>query len=171
MAKEDEIKNSACGLVKELNSAGKAIAVAESCTGGWITKALTDVSGSSQCFGFGVVSYSNEAKLSMLRVNAVTLEEYGAVSSEVVAEMATGALGLSGADFAVAVSGIAGPDGGTTDRPVGTVWVAWAVHTGNGPVIDTAKRVFFGNREAIREQTVLWALKGVGDRLKAQVRK
>ena len=101
------------------------MATAESCTGGWIAKTLTDVPGSSAVFGYGVVSYSNGAKESILGVRNATLETHGAVSEQVVEEMADGVLHLSGADLAVAVSGIAGPDGGTVDKPVGTVWVTW----------------------------------------------
>jgi nicotinamide-nucleotide amidase len=167
MDNKREIEKLAYALVNELISAGKLIAVAESCTGGWISKALTDVSGSSQCFGFGMVTYSNAAKMTLLGVNAIALEEFGAVSEEVVAKMVTGTLETSGADFAVAVSGIAGPDGGTIEKPVGTVWVAWALRTSNGPIVERAKLFLSGNRQAIREQTVLCALQGVRERLRA----
>lgn len=97
-------------LVGELLTAGKTAATAESCTGGWIAKSITDISGSSGCFAYGLVSYSNGAKESLLGVNPATLEEHGAVSEAVVREMAQGALSLSGADVAAAVSGVAGPD-------------------------------------------------------------
>ena len=113
MAEGESIAALSEALVSELIEAGQTISVAESCTGGWIAKALTDNGGSSQCFAYGVVSYSNGAKESMLGVNPATLIEFGAVSKEVVGEMVTGVLNLSGADYAVAVSGIAGPDGGT----------------------------------------------------------
>ena len=153
-------------LVAELTLAGRSVALAESCTGGWIAKALTDVSGSSQCFGYGIVSYSNEAKASVLGVPADSLASHGAVSEIVVCEMAKGALALSGADFAIAVSGIAGPDGGTEDKPVGTVWFAWAKRTTGDTQVDTLKRLFSGDRASIRAQTVVLALQGLRERLR-----
>jgi nicotinamide-nucleotide amidase len=126
MPDSDEIGDLAASLVAELCAAGKTVSVAESCTGGWIAKALTDVPGSSGCFGYGVVSYSNGAKESLLGVNPAVLQAHGAVSEPAVREMARGALNLSGADLAIAVSGVAGPGGGTDEKPVGTVWFAWA---------------------------------------------
>lgn len=166
MSDLDKIDALAAGLIGELIVAGKTAATAESCTGGWIAKALTDVNGSSQCFGYGIVSYSNEAKESLLGVNPETLVQNGAVSEAVVAEMASGVLALSGADFSVAVSGIAGPDGGSDDKPVGTVWVAWAVRTGNETSISTQLQHFSGDRHGVRSQTVIVALQGLRERLK-----
>jgi len=145
-------------LVGELLQAGMTVATAESCTGGWIAKSLTDVSGSSGVFGFGFVSYSNEAKAALLGVSVDTLQAHGAVSEAAVMEMATGALEKSGADLAVAVSGIAGPGGGTTDKPVGTVWFAWASRASQGHDPTTASRIFKGDRETIRSQSVILAL-------------
>ena len=116
-------------LVEALGSANKTLATAESCTGGWIAKVLTDVPGSSAVFGYGVVSYSNAAKSRLLKVSEATLERHGAVSEAVVVEMADGIRNLAGSDFGVAVSGIAGPDGGSDEKPVGTVWFAWAAGT------------------------------------------
>jgi len=165
MAEAESIATLADTLVGEMIDRGVTVATAESCTGGWIAKALTDISGSSAAFGFGVVSYSNSAKSSMLGVREDTLARHGAVSEPVVAEMAEGALRLSHADMAVAVSGIAGPDGGTREKPVGTVWCAWAVSTSNGTTIDTEHRVFAGDRESVRAQTVIWALDGLRERL------
>ena len=153
-------------LVSELIEAGRTVSVAESCTGGWIAKALTDISGSSQCFAYGVVSYSNGAKESMLGVNPATLIEFGAVSKEVVGEMVAGALNLSGADYAVAVSGIAGPDGGTEEKPVGTVWFGWAVRNNKKTSIDAEKQLLKGDREAIRTRTVILAMQGTRERLR-----
>jgi nicotinamide-nucleotide amidase len=141
------------------------VATAESCTGGWIAKALTDVPGSSGCFGYGIVSYSNGAKESMLGVKSRTLAEHGAVSEPVVREMAQGTLRLSGADIAVAVSGIAGPDGGSDDKPVGTVWFAWSIRGLGGVTTDTDLRRFEGNRDSIRMQTVIHGLYGIRERL------
>ena len=143
-----------------LLAAGRHVTTAESCTGGWIAKALTDVAGSSSWFGAGLVTYSNEAKRSLLGVRAETLDEYGAVSEETVREMAAGALAASGADIAAAVSGIAGPDGGAPDKPVGTVWFAWAV-SGATPVTYAECVHFDGDRETVRRRTVCHALGGV----------
>ena len=153
-------------LVGELLAAGKTVATAESCTGGWIAKSLTDNSGSSGCFAYGLVSYSNGAKESLLGVNPSTLEKHGAVSGAAVREMADGALRLSGADIAAAVSGIAGPDGGSEEKPVGTVWFAWAQRNKDKPDIDAEKRTLKGDRDQIRAQTVVVALQGIRERLR-----
>jgi nicotinamide-nucleotide amidase len=165
MPEDPTINELATRLVGELNRKGKAVATAESCTGGWIAKALTDVPGSSGCFGYGIVSYSNGAKESMLGVKSRTLAEHGAVSEPVVREMAQGTLRLSGADIAVAVSGIAGPDGGSDDKPVGTVWFAWSIRGLGGVTTDTDLRRFEGNRDSIRMQTVIHGLYGIRERL------
>jgi nicotinamide-nucleotide amidase len=166
MNEPESIATLAEALVGELIEAGLTVATAESCTGGWIAKALTDVSGSSQAFGYGVVSYSNDAKVSMLKVAPPSLAEDGAVSEAVVREMALGALQLSGADYAVAVSGVAGPDGGTDEKPVGTVWLAWAMRTNGEDRVDTSRKKFHGDRESIRSQTVILALQGLRERLR-----
>ncbi len=160
----ESIATLAEALVGELIESGLTVATAESCTGGWIAKALTDVSGSSAAFGFGLVSYSDHAKQSMLDVEPATLEAHGAVSQAVVGEMASGALARSGADLAVAVSGIAGPDGGTDEKPVGTVWVAWADRSGGSPICKCHH--LQGDRETIRSQTVVLALQGLREMLK-----
>ncbi len=133
------------------------LAIAESCTGGWIAKCLTDVPGSSAWFEYGFVTYGNSAKESMLAVDPELLERHGAVSREVVQAMAVAAHAVSEADIAVAVSGIAGPDGGTEDKPVGTVWLAWL-----GPRGRANSEVFHfaGDREAVRRQSVVAALNG-----------
>jgi nicotinamide-nucleotide amidase len=166
MAEHEAIYELAAELVNELIAAGRTVATAESCTGGWIAKALTDVSGSSQCFGYGIVSYSNDAKESLLGVQPGTLESAGAVSEEVVAEMVDGVLALSGADIGVAVSGVAGPDGGSDAKPVGTVCFAWAV-PGRAPV--TERRHFDGDRDAVRVRTVIHALERLREELKRVV--
>lgn len=153
-------------LVGELLAAGKTLATAESCTGGWISKSLTDNAGSSGCFAYGLVSYSNGAKESLLGVNPATLEEHGAVSEQVVREMVGGALNLSGADIAVAVSGVAGPDGGSEEKPVGTVWFAWARRDKGKPDVSTEKRQLKGDRDRVRTQTVVIALQGIRERLR-----
>jgi nicotinamide-nucleotide amidase len=165
MAEPESIGTLADAFVGELIDRGVTVATAESCTGGWIAKALTDIAGSSAAFGVGIVSYSNAAKSTLLHVDAETLAQHGAVSEAVVEAMASGVLRLSGADMAVAVSGVAGPDGGTVEKPVGTVWCAWAQSTSNGPAVDTERRVFAGDRESVRSQTVIWALQGLRERL------
>ena len=165
MPEDPAINELAISLVGELNRKNRAVATAESCTGGWIAKALTDVPGSSGCFGYGIVSYSNGAKESILGVNNRTLAEHGAVSEPVVREMAEGTLRLSGADISVAVSGVAGPDGGSDEKPVGTVWFAWSMRGPRGITTDTDLQRFEGNRESVRMQTVIHGLKGVRARL------
>ena len=167
MIDADTISVLAEALVGELIIAGKSMATAESCTGGWIAKSLTDISGSSQCFGYGVVSYSNGAKESMLGVAATTLHEHGAVSEAVVREMATGVLNLSGADFSVAVSGVAGPDGGSDEKPVGTVWIGCATRTGQNTSVSAERHHLQGDRAAIRSGTVILALQGIREMLKS----
>ena len=167
MTDTDSISELAEALVGELISAGKCVSTAESCTGGWIAKSMTDISGSSQCFGYGVVSYSNGAKESMLGVAAATLREHGAVSEAVVGEMATGVLNLSGADFSVAVSGVAGPDGGTEEKPVGTVWLGWAMRAGSSTSVKAKQYQLQGDRAAIRSGTVILALQGIREMLES----
>ncbi len=167
MAETESIGALSEALVSELIEAGKSIAVAESCTGGWIAKALTDIGGSSQCFGYGVVSYSNGAKESMLGVNPLTLSEHGAVSEDVAREMAEGVVNLSGSDYAVAVSGIAGPAGGTEEKPVGLVWFAWAVRNKKKTSIYAEKHLIKGDREAVRTRTVILAMQGIRERMRA----
>lgn len=135
----------------------KKIVAAESCTGGWVSQAITQVAGSSGWFDSTYVSYSNQAKREMLGVKIRTLNKYGAVSQPVVEEMAAGALKKSGADFSVAISGIAGPDGGTEDKPVGTVWFAWNI----GGQIDASMAVLPGSRRDVRAAAVTLALQGL----------
>jgi nicotinamide-nucleotide amidase len=138
------------------------LATAESCTGGWIAKTLTDLPGSSAWFDAGVVTYSYDAKAALLGVSRATLERYGAVSEETALEMVSGAIDRLGAGVAVAVTGIAGPTGGTPDKPVGTVWIGWQ-RRGGPP---RAKRFLFsGDREAVRRQTVAAALIGIRETL------
>jgi nicotinamide-nucleotide amidase len=165
MADHQAIKKLAKVLVNELAADHKVIATAESCTGGWIAKALTDIAGSSDVFHYGIVSYSNGAKESLLGVQLATLEDHGAVSEAVVIEMAAGILHLSGANIAVAVSGVAGPGGGSEDKPVGMVWFAWAVRDGGKTRTSTSCEHFSGDRELVRELTVAHALQGALERL------
>ncbi len=138
--------------------AGAVIATAESCTGGWIAQQLTAVAGSSAWFDCGIVTYSNGAKQRLLGVQENTLQAYGAVSAAVVAEMAEGVLNNSPASISVATSGVAGPGGGSEDKPVGTVWFAWAER---GKPTRSEKMHFNGDRESVRKQAVSYALKGI----------
>ena len=134
------------------------LVTAESCTGGWIAKCMTDVAGSSAWFDCGMAAYSYEAKQALLGVRPQTLEAFGAVSRETVVEMVSGALVHSGASVAVAVTGIAGPGGGSADKPVGTVWIGWKRR---GGYARAELFQFDGNRDAVRRQTVAAALRGV----------
>jgi nicotinamide-nucleotide amidase len=157
---DDELAGIATQVFELLRDRGERIATAESCTGGWIAKLLTDNAGSSEVFGSGVVSYSNAAKRELLAVPAELIRTRGAVSKEVVTAMAEGALHKSGADVAVAVSGIAGPGGGSEDKPVGTVWFAWARRSGDPPLV-TGRHFFPGDRDEVRRQAVATALAGL----------
>lgn len=145
---------------EQLTQRQATVTAAESCTGGWIAKVFTDISGSSGWFERGFVTYSNEAKQQLVGVQAGTLAQYGAVSEQTVQEMANGARKAAGADYAIAVSGIAGPDGGTPEKPVGSVWFAIA-----GPAQRTVTQlqVFKGDRDAVRRQSVGFALQTLLD--------
>lgn len=149
-------------LAKNVGQALKArelmLVTAESCTGGWIAEAVTMIPGSSEWFERGFVTYTYISKREMLGVQAATLEQHGAVSEHTVTEMARGALAASHAQIAVAVSGTAGPGGGTPAKPVGTVCIAW--HTKDG-VARCETRHFSGDREMVRKQSVMRALQGV----------
>lgn len=187
MVTDDELSELVARVARWALGAKCRVVTAESCTGGWIAKVFTDVAGSSRWFECGYVTYSNEAKVRDLGVSARTLEEHGAVSEATVREMARGALRVSGAEVSVAVSGVAGPDGGSAEKPVGTVWfcVGRRVASGGaggaaagtgGPVcaaagagathgaepseieLVTAGDLFGGNREAVRRASVQRAL-------------
>jgi nicotinamide-nucleotide amidase len=140
---------------------GQRLATAESCTGGWVGQCLTAVAGSSRWFERGFITYSNEAKLELLGVAADTLATHGAVSEATAAAMALGALAHSHADWALAITGVAGPEGGSPGRPVGTVCFAWAGPEGQ---LDTTSHRFQGDREAVRAQSVAHALAGLRQR-------
>jgi len=143
----------------KLRAAERRLVTAESCTGGWVAKALTDVPGSSQWFECGYVTYSNAAKMRDLHVAAATLETFGAVSEQTVREMAEGALRVTGATVALALSGIAGPDGGTPGKPVGTVWFCAAARAGTAVDIIAEERLFSGDRSFVRSRSVQHALR------------
>jgi nicotinamide-nucleotide amidase len=149
-------------LAEEVGSALKKrrlmLATAESCTGGWISEAVTMVPGSSDWFERGFVTYTYISKREMLGVKESTLEKHGAVAEEIVREMAEGALARSHAQIAVAVSGIAGPSGGTPEKPVGTICLAWAA---KGGAVHSETKHYSGDRESVRRQSVERALEGV----------
>jgi nicotinamide-nucleotide amidase len=139
----------------------RRVATAESCTGGWISKAITDIAGSSDWFSEGFVTYSNEAKEQHLGVERKLLTRHGAVSRAAARAMALGALSHGHAHVAVAVTGIAGPGGAVTGKPVGTVWIAWAYHRRGAIRVVAQLKHFRGNREAVRRKTVRVALHGL----------
>jgi len=138
------------------------LSTAESCTGGGVASALTDLSGSSKWFDSGFVTYSNAAKVAMLGVERATLSRYGAVSERTAAEMARGAIAHGRAHIGCAITGIAGPSGGSTDKPVGTVCFGWCHHQHG---ITTCTRRLFGDRAAVRQQSIQIALQGILERL------
>ncbi|MGC9163823.1 MAG: CinA family protein [Thiomonas sp.] len=142
-----------------LRARGWRVTAAESCTGGMVCAALTSVAGSSNWFDRGFVTYSNAAKTDMLGVDGALFPRVGAVSAEVAAAMAQGALLRAGADLAVAITGIAGPDGGTPDKPVGTVWFGLARRDGTAPPSQTRRMLFDGERGAVRLQAAAFALR------------
>jgi nicotinamide-nucleotide amidase len=156
-------------LIKLAAEVGKAlltrkiyITTAESCTGGGVSYYLTAIPGGSQWFDRGFITYSNEAKIEQIGVDPATIERFGAVSKEVAMEMAEGALKHSMADISVAITGIAGPEGGSADKPVGTVWIAW---NRRGYRAQASVEIFRGDRHAVREQTIAAALRGVQELL------
>lgn len=157
------IEQAVAALAARLQSRSEWLAVAESCTGGLIAKTLTDAPGSSRWFERGYVVYSNQAKQDLLGVPAVTLARHGAVSEAVVRALASGVMARAPVQWSLAVSGIAGPGGGSPDKPVGTVWIAWAGHSG----VTACHYVFAGDRGAVRSQALDAALQGLLERLDA----
>lgn len=151
-------------LGQKLKAAGKVLATAESCTGGGVSAAITEIAGSSEWFDRAFVTYSNSAKMEMLGVNVDTLESYGAVSEPVVKEMVLGALANSQANIAVSISGIAGPGGGSEEKPVGTVCFGWADSKG---WLKVATYHLSGDRSQVRQQAVETALKVLCEKLDA----
>jgi nicotinamide-nucleotide amidase len=153
-----ELRVLAESLGTHLRDSRDRLVAAESCTGGWIAKTVTDIAGSSDWFDCGMVAYSYEAKQALLGVRPETLEIHGAVSRETAVEMVSGALVNSGASIAVAVTGIAGPGGGSDDKPVGTVWIGWKRR---GGYARAEVFHFEGDRDRVRRQTVAAALRGL----------
>lgn len=153
----DEITKLTQKLAAQLSQNDLKICTAESCTGGLIAKTFTDLAGSSTWFDRGFVTYSNQAKVDMLGVQVQTLQAFGAVSQQVVEEMVAGAITHSQADVAIAVTGIAGPGGGSDDKPVGTVWFGF--YAANQPLSE--KKIFAGDRLQVRESSLLHAIKRI----------
>ena len=153
----DQISQLATELGLLLKALNAQVTTAESCTGGGIAEAITRIAGSSAWFEAGFVTYSNQQKTRQLEVPEPLFTRVGAVSREVVEAMVQGAQAQSGARFAVAVSGVAGPGGGSPEKPVGTVWLAW----GAGDEVSSERRHFAGNRDEVRRQTVIAALEGL----------
>lgn len=151
-------------LGERLIAQGEQVTTAESCTGGLIAKLLTDIAGSSGWFGAGFITYSNTAKQRLLDVPAELLKAHGAVSAETVRAMAEGALAKASAHWAIAVSGVAGPTGGSPERPVGTVWIAWA---GSRCTTSASRFQFEGDRQTVRWRSAAAALRGLDELLHA----
>ncbi len=150
-----EIEKLAIALGEKLSACHRTLAVAESCTGGWLAKSITDIAGSSHWFDRGVVTYSNQSKMDLVGVKPETLVRFGAVSESVVKEMALGLLALTTVDYTMAITGIAGPEGGSLEKPVGTVYFAWAGRAGE---ILVNRKLLQGNRMAVRCQSIITAL-------------
>ena len=155
---EQSLQQFAQQLGVQLVAQKLTLATAESCTGGWLSKIITDIDGSSRWFECALVTYSNQSKQDLLGVSQISLDQFGAVSQPVVNEMVLGLLDRCHAHLGVSITGIAGPGGGTADKPVGTVWIAWAKP---GRVIESIKFEFDGDRRQVRWQAVEAALKGV----------
>lgn len=159
------IYDAAAQLGQSLKTSGFMLVMAESCTGGMVAEAITSVAGSSAWFDRSFVSYSNAAKIDMLDVSSKTLEKFGAVSEQTAAEMAIGALINSEAQIAGSITGIAGPDGGSPEKPVGTVCFAW---TGKNLPVTTCTHWFEGNRESVRKQATIFMIVGLIERLNTE---
>ena len=163
MYSDFDLARLAARVGRHLLDGRRGLATAESCTGGWIAKAITDIAGSSQWFIEGFVTYSNESKVGRLGLSRAVLQREGAVSEATARAMAAGALKRAGAQLAVAVTGIAGPDGAVPGKPVGTVWLAWAERRGRTTRVAVQLKHFRGDREAVRRKTVRAALQGLLD--------
>ena len=163
MISEDDLFKLAVKVGHHLSNTGRRLVTAESCTGGWTGKVLTDVAGCSQWYRGGVVVYSSELKARLLRVSEATLASHGAVSEATVREMALGALEQLGGDVSLAISGIAGPGGAQPGKPVGTVWIAWGWRHGQALHCNARLKLLRGDRDQVRRRSVSLALSGVLD--------
>lgn len=162
----DALEALAVQVGTRLKAGGLMIATAESCTGGWVGQELTAIAGSSEYFDRGFITYSNAAKQELLRVPAATIRDFGAVSEETACAMASGTLANSRAQVALSITGVAGPGGGSGKNPVGTVCFGWALKDSASKITTQSARMHFdGDREAVRRQSVIFALQGVLQRL------
>ena len=157
----------AFAVANALKTSGQTLALAESCTGGWVAKVCTDLAGSSAWFERGFVTYSNEAKHDLLGVETALIVKEGAVSEAVAAQMALGAQSRARVDCAISITGVAGPGGGSPDKPVGTVCFGWVLGDG---AVETERHLFPGDRDDIRRASVVRALGGLLERLRAPLR-
>ena len=159
---DEQIEQAVGHLAEALLARSWLLTCAESCTGGWISKCCTDREGSSTWFDRGFIAYSYPAKTEMLGVTEQRLQQFGAVSREIACDLAEGARSRSGVQVSLAVTGVAGPGGGTVSKPVGLVWFAWAIED---RAVESESMLFKGDRDAVRRQTVLHALQGLQRRL------
>ena len=166
MADNNSIQEIARNVVKNAINCEVNLSVAESCTGGLISKLITDIPGSSNCFSHGLVTYSDDAKSKLLGINTEDLLRFGAVSEFTAKKMAERVASINNSDFSLAVTGIAGPSGGTVEKPVGTVWIAWGVKIQDKFVLESELFVFSGDRNGIRNQSAIKALLGINERIK-----
>ena len=166
MADNNSIQEIARNVVKNAINCEVNLSVAESCTGGLISKLITDIPGSSNCFSHGLVTYSDDAKSKLLGINTEDLLRFGAVSEFTAKTMAERVASINNSDFSLAVTGIAGPSGGTVEKPVGTVWIAWGVKIQDKFILESELFVFSGDRNEIRNQSAIMALLGINERIK-----
>ena len=166
MADNNSMQDIARDVVENAINSKANFSVAESCTGGLISKLITDIPGSSNCFSHGLVTYSDDAKTKLLGINTKDLLRFGAVSEFTAKKMAERVAKLNNSDFSLAVTGIAGPTGGTVEKSVGTVWIAWGVKIQDKFVLESELFVFSGDRNEIRNQSAIKALLGMNERIK-----
>ena len=166
MADNNTMEDIARGVVENAINSKANFSVAESCTGGLISKLITEIPGSSNCFSHGLVTYSDDAKTKLLGINTEDLSRFGAVSEFTAKNMAERVAKINNSDFSLAVTGIAGPTGGTVEKPVGTVWIAWGVKIQDKFVLESELFVFSGDRNEIRNQSAIKALLGINERIK-----
>ena len=166
MADNNSMQDIARDVVENAINSKANFSVAESCTGGLISKLITEIPGSSNCFSHGLVTYSDDAKTKLLGINTEDLLRFGAVSEFTAKKMAERVAKINNSDFSLAVTGIAGPSGGTVEKPVGTVWIAWGVKIQDKFALESELFVFSGDRNEIRNQSAIKALLGINERIK-----
>ena len=166
MADNNSMQEIARNVVKNAINREVNLSIAESCTGGLISKLITDIPGSSNCFSHGIVTYSDDTKTKLLGINTEDLLRFGAVSEFTAKKMAERVASINNSDFSLAVTGIAGPSGGTVEKPVGTVWIAWGVKIQDKFILESELFVFSGDRNEIRNQSAIMALLGINERIK-----